>query len=60
MKNIKLSKAGKKGADKTWAKRNETISQLSAYHDKEFQNKILKWPTKYLDELLRHFKNMSN
>ena len=47
---------GKQGANKRWVKRYEILKELSSYGDKEWQNKIIKWPTKYLEILLAFTK----
>mgnify|MGYP001590969223 CR=1 FL=1 len=57
MKNKKMQKLGKAGAEKRWATRFEILTALSGKVDKEIHNKFMKWPTKYLVELLKAYKN---
>lgn len=49
----KLSIAGKKGASIKHRKRYEILVALSKLVDKQYQNYILKWPTKHLEVLLK-------
>ena len=48
---------GKAGAEKRWASRHQVLIELSAYGDKEYQNQIMKWPTKALVLLLETLKS---
>ena len=48
---------GKQGAEKRWATRYQTITELSKYYNKEQQNKFLTWPTAHLIVLLNSIKN---
>ena len=43
---------GKKGASKRWSKRYDLLEELSKFTTNEQQRKYIKWPTKYLEELL--------
>ena len=53
-------KTGKKGAQIKHKARYEIIKKLAGYINKETQNKILKWPTKHLIELLNAYENKNN
>lgn len=54
MNKQQYKELGKKGSDKRWAKRYEMLVELSKKVDKQSHNKYMKWPTKYLVELLRY------
>ena len=51
------SEGGKKGAAISHAKRYEVLKQLSGYTTKTFQNELLRWPTRYLEDLLDEYQH---
>lgn len=53
MRKQQFKEWGKKGSDKRYATRYEILVELSKHYSKEEQNFIMKWPTKYLVELLK-------
>ena len=57
MKKLTKSEAGLLGAKATHKKRYEILVELSAYGDKELQNKLTKWKTKHLEILLQFYKH---
>ena len=50
------SEAGRKGSDKTWAKRYKILEELSKYVDKGYQNYLLSWKTEHLIRLLKAYE----
>ncbi len=51
MKDKKMQKLGRAGANTRWASRHALLVELSKHIDKPLQTFLLKWPTSHLERL---------